>query len=228
MLPPLLHLQKRPPVRDIGLISLVAILVVVEFVLIPISPEGPAGHLTGRILPAIGLYTGALLVVPHRRILIVVTILLLAAASAAGLWPPEKANLGIEHVSRFVLLAILTVLISVSVFSPGEVTMPRVLGAIAIYLLLALLFSSAYSTMIYTTPRAFHLPADEPAGALTARMLYFSFTTLTTTGYGDIVPLSPIARSTSNLEAVIGQIYPATIIARLITLELSRRNGNKP
>jgi voltage-gated potassium channel Kch len=53
--------------------------------------------------------------------------------------------------------------------------------------------------------------------------IYFSFVTLTTTGYGDIVPLHPYARSLANIEAVIGQLYPATLLARLVTLELKSR-----
>jgi hypothetical protein len=54
-------------------------------------------------------------------------------------------------------------------------------------------------------------------------MLYFSLTTLTTTGFGDITPVHPFARSLANLEAIIGQLYPATILARLVTLELEHR-----
>jgi hypothetical protein len=49
------------------------------------------------------------------------------------------------------------------------------------------------------------------------------FVTLTTTGYGDIVPIHPYARSLANIEAVIGQLYPATLLARLVTLELKSR-----
>ena len=55
--------------------------------------------------------------------------------------------------------------------------------------------------------------------------LYFSTTTFSTIGYGDIVPLHPYARGLANIEAIIGQLYPATLLARLVTLELAiRRN----
>jgi hypothetical protein len=67
--------------------------------------------------------------------------------------------------------------------------------------------------------------ADEPFCGFSQidTILYFSFTTLTTTGFGDITPMHPFARSLTNLEAVIGQLYPATILARLVTLELEHR-----
>jgi hypothetical protein len=51
-------------------------------------------------------------------------------------------------------------------------------------------------------------------------MLYFSFGTLTTAGSGDISPVHPIACSLVNIEAMIGQLYPATLLARLVTLEI--------
>jgi hypothetical protein len=51
-----------------------------------------------------------------------------------------------------------------------------------------------------------------------AELLYFSLSTLTTSGYGDIVPVHPFVRSLANLESVIGQLYPATFLARLVTL----------
>src|SRR6476661_5858960 len=52
-----------------------------------------------------------------------------------------------------------------------------------------------------------------------------SFVTLTTIGYGDVVPLHPYARGLANVEAIIGQLYPATLLARLVTLELAVRHG---
>ena len=52
---------------------------------------------------------------------------------------------------------------------------------------------------------------------------YFSFVTLTSVGYGDVVPVHRCARSLANVEAIIGQLYPATLLARLVTLEIADR-----
>ncbi|HTC04866.1 MAG TPA: potassium channel family protein, partial [Xanthobacteraceae bacterium] len=60
-----------------------------------------------------------------------------------------------------------------------------------------------------------------------AALLYFSFSTLTTVGYGDITPVYPLARNLANLEAVIGQLFPATLLARLISLEIEHRRQSK-
>ena len=66
------------------------------------------------------------------------------------------------------------------------------------------------------------LPGNELFQAYSS-LLYFSFVTLTSVGYGDIVPVQAFVRALSNLEAIIGQLCPATLLARLVTLELERR-----
>jgi hypothetical protein len=71
-----------------------------------------------------------------------------------------------------------------------------------------------------------HQPGDAKGRfAIAGNLIYFSFVTLTTTGYGDIARLHPYARSLANVEAIIGQIYPATLLARLVTLELAGRSS---
>ena len=73
-------------------------------------------------------------------------------------------------------------------------------------------------------PGAFNFSAaDLSSQTLTARLLYFSMTTLTTVGYGDITPINPVARSLANLEGIIGQLFPAITLARLVSMQLSQR-----
>ncbi|HMF07343.1 MAG TPA: ion channel [Methylocella sp.] len=60
---------------------------------------------------------------------------------------------------------------------------------------------------------------------IVSELIYFSFVTLASTGYGGIVPIHPLPRSLCNLEPIIGQLYPATLLARLVTLELENRRG---
>jgi hypothetical protein len=67
-------------------------------------------------------------------------------------------------------------------------------------------------------------PFRDEDPSVISNLIYFSIVTLTTVGYGDITPVHPIARSISNLEAIIGQLYPATLLARLVTLQ----TGDQP
>ena len=64
-----------------------------------------------------------------------------------------------------------------------------------------------------------------PEGVPTPVLVYFSFSTLTTVGYGDIVAVYPIARSLAVLEALTGQLLPVILIARLVAMELESRRG---
>jgi Ion channel len=73
------------------------------------------------------------------------------------------------------------------------------------------------------TPHAFSGLNVAESPKFVSDLSYFSFVTLTTVGYGDIVPVHPLARSLSSVEAIIGQLYPATLLARLVTLELEDR-----
>ena len=75
--------------------------------------------------------------------------------------------------------------------------------------------------------RAKRQAAAEGGDGSGATLLYFSFSTLTTVGYGDITPLHPMARNIANFEAVLGQLYPATLLARLVSLEISYRRPSK-
>jgi hypothetical protein len=71
------------------------------------------------------------------------------------------------------------------------------------------------------------LPPPGTENGTGSALLYFSFTTLTTAGYGDITPVHPLARNLANLESVVGQLYPATLLARLVSLELEHRRQSK-
>jgi hypothetical protein len=133
----------------------------------------------------------------------------------------DTITLAISAARSLFLISVTYVLIQ-AVFRPGAVTLHRIRGSIAIYLNIALLFAFIYVNLIVHMANAFSTtsPLEERRFG---EMLYFSLTTLTTTGYGDIVPVNPLARSLANLEAIIGQLFPATLIAALIGLHLSDR-----
>lgn len=105
-----------------------------------------------------------------------------------------------------------------AVFGPGRVTYHRIIGAILLYLLIALIFASIFIFVGLLIPNSFSGVAVSDSPALGSSLIYFSIVTLTTVGYGDILPVHPIARSLCNLESIIGQFYTATLLARLVTL----------
>lgn len=92
-----------------------------------------------------------------------------------------------------------------------------------LYLTIGQIFVGFYGVIALLMPQAFMGLGAAGTPKFASDLIYFSFATLTTVGYGDILPVHPLARSLSNLEAIIGQLYPATLLARLVTLELEDR-----
>jgi hypothetical protein len=124
-------------------------------------------------------------------------------------------------IATFVLLI---VLVLKKVFEPGPITEYRVIGSIVVYMILANLWAVIYLFVYKHIPGSFSitLPPFE-SNTLTANFLYFSYITITTTGFGEIVPLHPFARAMVQVEALIGVLYPVILIGRLV----SDANENK-
>jgi hypothetical protein len=124
-------------------------------------------------------------------------------------------------IATFVLLI---VLVLTKVFEPGPISEYRVIGSIVVYMLLANLWSVMYQFIYQHIPGAFQitLPPFE-SNTIEANFMYFSYITITTTGFGEIVPLHPFARALVQVEAIIGVLYPVILIGRLV----SDANENK-
>lgn len=136
-----------------------------------------------------------------------------------------------ESISFAVLCfnVLVTSLVVRYVFGPGQVTGHRVLGAALVYLNVAVIFSIAYNMLDAASAGAIRQSSGALLGndmsARIAELSYFSLTTITTTGYGDLVPVHPFARSLANLESVFGALFPATFVARVVALHLAHSNS---
>jgi len=102
-----------------------------------------------------------------------------------------------------------------------------IFGAVCGYLLLGIIWSLLYYAVETANPGSFNLPASSGAGAAAARvdrgvLSYYSFITLSTVGYGDVTPMSPLARTLSWTEAVTGQFYLAILLAAIVGFKVTR------
>jgi hypothetical protein len=138
---------------------------------------------------------------------------------------PSTTDIALTASGWLIIASVLGYVVARLVFGPGRVNYHRVIGAVLLYLLIASAFVSIYAFVGMMDPNAFAGLVVEDSPALAATLVYFSFVTLTSTGYGDIAPVHPIVRSLCNVETIIGQLYPATLLARLVTLELEHRNA---
>jgi len=159
------------------------------------------------------------------------------AAESMHVVLPSRVTVGFDLAARIVFFAALIWIVAVRVFGPGRVTVHRIQGAIAIELTLAMMFALVFRSLdLLTNYAAFHqtvtqavtqaVTHQQHSGAHSfGNYVYFSLTTLTSTGYGDTTPIHPFARSIANLEALIGQLFPATLLARLVSLEIESRRS---
>ncbi len=198
-------------------------LLLAEFVLIvgcPILQEFGIGPPIWGIL-GIGLFIAAIFAVigggrpTAVAILLGIPAIVGAVFTALGysspLWPPGS-------LFGTIFLVYITTLILLSVIKAAQVTIETLYGAVAAYVLLGITWGDLYFLIETLWPSSFTSPLMAGSQITGPNFIFFSFVTLTTIGYGDIVPASPIAKSFVILEAVTGIMYPAIMIARLIAL----------
>jgi hypothetical protein len=223
--------------------SLSALLIVqclTQFVVIPFGATHASGHL---LLDVCHLTFTAVCIAALTRHLAVRAALLaglavLAVVPALGRRASEQLGLDSTTLHEAIALVALafnglfTALIARHVFGPGRVTAHRVWGAVLLYLNVSAIFAILYSLLLTHAPGAIasttSSPLDLHPGVKMAELTYFSLATITTAGYGDFAPVHPLARSLANLESIIGQLFPATLLARLVALHLSHQSYADP
>jgi hypothetical protein len=137
---------------------------------------------------------------------------------------PSTLTICLGSASLVVFMAALAWVVWEAVFGPGRVTHHRIQGAVVLYLSIALSFAALYECVLALIPGSISRIAGHGDYLVVGRgVLYYSLTTLTSTGYGDLLPTHPLTRSLASLEGVIGQLFPATILARIVTLEVQGR-----
>jgi hypothetical protein len=196
------------------------------FVAAPLAAKGlPVARTIVQTLVLAALVIVVLLSQKWSAIILILLGLAATAGSFAlsGDWSPVSATM-LRRAGEILAFSALIWVVVHAVYAPGRITFHRIQGAIVVYLSFATIFASAYGLIWELSPGAFAnlltpVGGPEEIGA----MLYFSLTTLTTTGYGDIVAVDPFARSLANFESVLGQFYLAITVARLVTLELADR-----
>lgn len=147
-------------------------------------------------------------------------------------WISEIFNLstliGISLIINICFFILIVALLIHQIAHAKTVTPQVIMESIIAYLLLGLAFSILIAFVCTVDQSAFsfkHLAEEvDPFISYASNYIYFTFVTLTTLGYGDVAPLTPIAKSLSNFISVSGQMYVAVIIAVLVGKYLSQKN----
>jgi voltage-gated potassium channel Kch len=158
------------------------------------------------------------------RLLTLVATILAISGAVLRITHPSVVTVWLGHAAVIAAALGISVVIVRAVFAPGPITHHRIAGAIILYLNIALVLTSVFRLLQELNPDAFaHIPVHQAEAVSATTMLYFSFTALTSTGFGDILPVDPFARSMVNLETILGQLYLTTLLARLVSMHLESR-----
>ncbi len=210
---------------------LVAVLLLFVYLLQEVENSFPGMDVVFAILILASIYVAG----SERKwlaiaVLLAIPTLVLSALSSADEWPPDTLTfIYLGFIVAFVIFATLAVIREVLL--ADRVTVHTISGAMVVYLLIGLAWALLYIIAEGRQPGSFSFTAVaiQENGAsvdLLANLTYFSLITLTSAGYGDIIPLSDSARTLATLEAVLGQIFLAVLVAWLVGKYLSHSESN--
>ena len=191
------------------------------FVSFPFVEELKGGDIIVSILLSLVLIS-AVLAVSNRRSTLVVAVLL-ATPAIIGRWinhfQPSLVPPPIFLAAGLMLIAFVVVNLLRFILRAPSVTLEVLCASISAYLMLGLMWTVAYWLVDQITPGSFAFNTNGGRQSMNGfNAFYFSFITLSTVGYGDITPLSRIARWLAAMEAMTGMLYVAVLIARLVSL----------
>jgi hypothetical protein len=197
-------------------------------IFVPMVGESRPGRIAIDLTFALMLFSGAIATISRRMLMYLIiglTILEFTADLLVELHSSFSAR-GWDTGLKVFCMALLVVMTLKQTFLPGPVSVHRVMGGVAAYLLIGVTWAFAYKLLMEIVPNAIHFQTPLAVGVPTgepSRLIYFSFETLTTVAFGDAYPVHRVARSLTTAEALIGQLYPAILIATLVGMALQAR-----
>jgi voltage-gated potassium channel len=214
-------------------------ILLVHLLLLPVLSVVTEGHPQAELMAMMAeqvVFLGAVAALGGRRMfmlgatLAIPGIITLAATFIAGELPGDRSWLWAVARAVTFILPIMTVglLILVDVLAAKQIVFDMICGALCVFVLFGMCWAQVYTLLERVAPGSFavdfgryHVDAGADPLAAAGVFTYYSFVTLTTVGYGDIVPSSATARWLVWLEAVFGQFYMAVFVSRLIGLQAS-------
>ena len=152
---------------------------------------------------------------------------LFAMVMLASLWLQyffqNKGIAAFAMIAGILFISVVIASILGFMFKSGEVNREVIYAAILLYLLAALLWAFLYTFLELVDSASFNIDLDHPQSYLLV-FQYYSFVTITTLGYGDITPVTEVAKAISVLEAIVGQIYLVVVVAWLVGMHVSSKS----
>jgi hypothetical protein len=207
---------------QINISIFLGLLILTVFVMPSIGFSSKNERLYGSIVFSILFGAGAAISWRRKRLFVVSALfgVLAILIRELALWMPSRSWALCSEAATLVAVLMIAWILLLEIFRrSGPITAVSLQAAIAVYLLFGLAWASAYLIVIQMNPDSFQSTVSLSSSSET-EWYYYSYVTLTTLGYGEITPLTRIARVLAAGEAVTGQLYLAVLIARLIGLEI--------
>jgi hypothetical protein len=221
------RLRDRLRMREVEDAYGVALTALAASIVLLIASDARVGSISA--LFAVGLQVFALSVTArvsgarHRSLIIAFGIMVVVVfAAVMGVYNGGDTGDAVSLVGWLLLVLGTIGAIGKRLAQYKTVSLPMVLGLLCIYLLLGLSFGLIYAFLGLVFNPAFSVPDPGISSAI-----YFSFITLTTVGYGDIVPIKPISEAFTVLEAILGQLYLVSVVSLAVSRLGTRRGGRE-
>jgi hypothetical protein len=210
---------------DLGLTLVTISLVVLVFIITPLREAALPGRFVFDLVIVSLMIFGVLATEQGRfaKFSVVVFVLVTGAFLWTARLHPTPALQQFGSVLSTITLLLYVRIVLVVMFRAGPVSWSRIQGGVSAYLLVGMAWASGYQLLEEIRPGSFRfVTAPRDFDQLISKLTYFSFCTLTTVG-GEVVPLSPVARSLTIAESVIGQLFPAILIGALVAMAMRSR-----
>src|SRR5271170_3618061 len=209
----------------LGLTLITISLAILIFVITPLREAGLPGRVFFVLVVVTLMIFGALAVNQSRmaKTLTIAILLISGAVLVMGRVHPSLFLHLLGSVVVTITLLIYVRIVLLVMFRKGPKTWSRIQGGVCAYLLIGMAWASAFEFLEQLRPGSFYFAsAPVDLDQLTSKLTYFSFATLTTVG-STITPLDPFARSLTIAEAIVGQLFPATLIGALVAMAMQSR-----
>jgi len=216
-------LPKRFWTEESGLTSILILLCISNFIISPFFDKGQLVNILSRAFWVALLFAGITTLSEtklQRRLFSIIPILLITV-NLFRYFRDSPVLVFFEIAADIAVFTLLIGMVFVKVFEKGPVSIHRIVGAVAGYMLIGNLWADLFQFLYFQVPGSIQLTASDADSVIRpATFVYFSFTTLTTTGFGDILPTHTITRTLVIIEQLIGVFYPAILIGRLVSLTI--------
>jgi hypothetical protein len=220
------RLTKRTGVTRYSTIKLLIALGLL-FIATPFIEDLPNGDLIAAVLLTLVMISSVLAVGGRRRTLLIALVLVLPALLGKWfnhVWPDLISPAIFLSATVIFFVFVVIHLLRFIVLAP-EVDVEVLCAGVAGFLMLGLLWMPVYLLIARLNPNAFSVPAQSTLDGFSA--FYFSFMTLCTVGYGDVTPVTKLARMLAVIEAITGLFYMAVLVSRLVSMYSSARLGDR-